>query len=317
MIKMQNKHIPVMLDEVKNFIPVDKKINIIDATFGGGGYSKSILENFNVGKLIAIDRDPITKLFAQDLSTKFNNFSLINGCFGQIDELVLSKKQNKKNEFDVIIFDLGTSSNQIDNSERGFSFMNDGPLDMRMGDNSKKVSDIINNYSEIELANIIYKYGEERLSRRIAKNIINARKVKLIETTKELAKLIKKSYNFKGINNTKIDPATKTFQALRIYINDELNELTKALNKSLNLLNKKGKIILVSFQSLEDRIVKDFLNHNSGKRRRSSRHYPELVDDGPITLSLITKKPIRPSEQEIINNPRSRSAKLRVGEKLN
>ena len=313
---MQNKHIPVMLDEVKSFIPKDRKVNIIDATFGGGGYSKSILENFNVGKLISIDRDPITKIFAKELIAKFKDFSLINGCFSQIDDLILSRIENKKNEFDIIIFDLGTSSNQIDNSQRGFSFMHDGPLDMRMGNNLKKVNDVVNTYSEIELANIIYKFGEERFSRRIAKNIINARKIKLIETTKELSNLIKKSYNFKSIKNSKIDPATKTFQALRIYVNDELNELTKALNKSLDLLSQKGKIIIVSFQSLEDRIVKDFLNHSSGKRRRSSRHYPELTDDGPITLKLITKKPIRPSELEIHDNPRSRSAKLRVGEKI-
>jgi len=312
---MENRHIPVMLNEVKSFIPVDKKINIIDATFGGGGYSKSILENFNVDKLIAIDRDPITKIFAKDLKKKFNNFSLINGCFSKIEELVLSQKNNKKNEFDIIIFDLGISSNQLDNPARGFSFMLDGPLDMGMGNNTKKVSEIINTYSETELANIIYYFGEERFSRRIAKNIVTARKLKFIETTKELSKLIEKSFNLKKANKFKINPATKTFQALRIYVNDELNELSLALKKSIDLLKNKGKIIIVSFQSLEDRIVKDFLNHNSGKRWRSSRHYPELAEDGPITLNIITKKPIRPSEQEINFNYRSRSAKLRVGEK--
>ena len=194
--------------------------------------------------------------------------------------------------------------------------MNDGPLDMRMGINDKKVSDIVNSYSEIDLANIIYKYGEERFSRRIAKNIVKARKVKLIQTTKELSTLIKNSFNQKQKGKNKINPATKTFQALRVYINDELNEISTALFKSINLLKDSGRIIIVSFQSLEDRIVKDFLNHNSGKRWRSSRHYPELADEGPITLNLITKKPIRPSEQEIIYNPRSRSAKLRVGEKM-
>ena len=314
-MKIQNKHIPVMLEEVISYIPKDKKVNIIDATFGGGGYSKLILESFNVERLVAIDRDPISKVFAKELVNKFNNFTLINGCFSQIDQLILDDNNNKNN-FDIIIYDLGISSNQIDNPDRGFSFMHDGPLDMRMGHNDKKVSDIINNYSEVELANIIYKFGEERYSRRIAKNIVAARKIKLIESTKELAQLIKKSFNLKYINKSKIDPATKTFQALRIYINDELNELTLALNKSISLLKTDGKIIIVSFQSLEDRIVKDFLNHNSGKRRRSSRHYPELVDDGPITLKLITKKPIRPSELEIHNNPRSRSAKLRVGEKI-
>ena len=313
---MQNRHIPVMLGEVKSYIPVDKKLNIIDATFGGGGYSQSILENFNVGKLIALDRDPITKIFADKLINKFKNFKLINGCFSQIDKLILNQNNNKKNDFDIIIFDLGTSSNQLDNPERGFSFMLNGPLDMGMGINSKKVSEVINNYSEKDIANIIYRFGEERFSRNIARNIVSARKIKLIESTKELAQLIKKSFNSKKFNNSKIDPATKTFQALRIYVNDELNELSIALEKSLQLLSKKGKIIIVSFQSLEDRIVKDFLNHNSGKRWRSSRHYPELADDGPITLKLITKKPIRPSEQEILNNSRSRSAKLRVGEKI-
>ena len=314
---MKNNHTPVMLREVMSYIPLDKKINVIDATFGGGGYSKAILQNFNIEKLIAIDRDPIAGVFAKDLNKKFLNFEFVSGCFSQIDKLILDSNNFKEIKFDIIIFDLGVSSNQIDNPQRGFSFMNDGPLDMRMGINDKKVSDIVNSYSEIDLANIIYKYGEERFSRRIAKNIVKARKIKLIQTTKELTTLIKNSFNQKQIDKNKINPATKTFQALRVYINDELNEISTALFKSINLLKDSGRIIIVSFQSLEDRIVKDFLNHNSGKRWRSSRHYPELADEGPITLNLITKKPIRPSEQEIIYNPRSRSAKLRVGEKMN
>jgi 16S rRNA (cytosine1402-N4)-methyltransferase len=188
---------------------------------------------------------------------------------------------------------------------------------MRMGINNKKVSDVVNNYSEIDLANIIYKYGDERFSRRIAKNIVRARKIKFIETTKELSDLIRSCFNIKQIRTSKTNPATKTFQALRVYINDELNEISTALSKCINLLNTNGRLIIVSFQSLEDRIVKDFLNHNSGKRWRSSRHYPELTEEGPITLKLITKKPIRPSEHEIVSNSRSRSAKLRVGEKIN
>jgi len=313
---MQNRHVPVMLEEVLAYIPSDKKINVIDATFGGGSYSKSILNKFNVSKLVAIDRDPISKIFAEDLIKNFENFSLINGCFSRIDSLVL-ETENQNTKYDAIIFDLGLSSNQLDNGERGFSFMNDGPLDMGMGNNDKKASDVINNYSEEKLADIIFKYGEERLSRRIAKKIVFSRKSKLIESTKEFAEIIKKTFSFAQINKSKINPATKTFQALRIYLNDELNEITLALNKSIELLKPKGKLIIVSFQSLEDRIVKDFLNHNSGKRRRSSRHYPELADEGSITLNLITKKPIRPSFRELNENPRSRSAKLRVGEKIN
>jgi len=306
-----------MLEEVQSYIPHNKEINVIDATFGGGGYSRAILAKFDVKRLVAIDRDPISKIFARDLNKKYNNFSLVNGCFANIDQLIFSNTQIKKIKFDVIIFDLGLSSNQLDNGNRGFSFMKEGPLDMTMGSSSIKASDIINSYSEEQLANIIYKYGEERLSRRIAKNIVKSRKIKFIRTTKELAKLIQQSFTTQQIHKSKIHPATKTFQALRIYVNDELNELSLALNKSIKLLSAKGRLIIVSFQSLEDRIVKDFFNHNSGKRWRSSRHYPELVDEGPITFNIITKKPIRPSEREILNNPRSRSAKLRVGEKIN
>jgi 16S rRNA (cytosine1402-N4)-methyltransferase len=313
---MQNSHVPVMLEEVLAYIPGDKKINVIDATFGGGSYSKSILDKFNVNKLIAIDRDPVSKIFAEDLIKNFDNFSLINGCFSRIDSLILeADSQNQK--YDAIIFDLGLSSNQLDNGERGFSFMNDGPLDMGMGNNDKKAADVINNYSEEKLANIIFKYGEERLSRKIAKRIVFSRKLKLIKTTKELAEIVKKAFSFSQIHKSKINPATKTFQALRVYLNDELNEITVALNKSIELLKPQGKLIIVSFQSLEDRIVKDFLNHNSGKRRRSSRHYPELAEEGLIALNLITRKPIRPSIRELNENPRSRSAKLRVGEKIN
>ncbi|MDC0037212.1 16S rRNA (cytosine(1402)-N(4))-methyltransferase RsmH [Alphaproteobacteria bacterium] len=309
---MENKHIPVMIEEIKSYIPVNKELNIIDATFGGGGYSKIFLENFKIGKLIAIDRDPLSNFFAKKLSEKYNNFKLINGCFGEIDNLIENDNLNNKTQFDLIIFDLGLSTNQLEDPKRGFSFLTNSPLNMGMGNNKKTVLDVINNYSENELADILYKFGEEKFSRKIAKKIINARKIKDIENTKELSLLIKKSYK----NKSKIDPATRTFQALRIYVNDELNELSKALEKSLNLLKVKGKIIIVSFHSLEDRLVKDFFNHNSGKRWRSSRHYPELADDGPITLKLITKKLIRPSDLEININPRSRSARLRVAEKI-
>lgn len=314
---MINNHIPVMLNEVKSYIPHNEKIKIIDATFGGGGYSISILKEFNVEKLIAIDRDPLTKVLGENISKKYKNFTLKNGCFSKLEDLILSDKHNKKNEFDAIIFDLGLSSNQLDNPRRGFSFMTNGPLDMGMGLNQKKASEIINTYSENDLANIIYNFGEEKLSRRIASKIVSSRKIKFIETTKELSDLIKSVFPLKYIKKIKINPATKTFQALRVYLNDELNEISIALNKSMDLLKKNGKIIIVSFHSLEDKIVKDFFNHNSGKRWRSSRHYPELVDDRPITLNIITKKPIRPSESEINLNIRSRSAKLRVGQKIN
>jgi len=312
-----NIHEPVMLEEVKNFIPSTKKINIIDATFGGGGYSKALLEEYNVNQLIAIDRDPITEVIAEDLSKRYKNFKIINGCFSKIDELIYSNCTNKIKKFDIIIFDLGLSSNQIDDPKRGFSFMKEGPLDMDMGGSKIRASEVINNFSERKLANIFFELGEEKYSKRIARNIVKHRKIKLINNTKTLSELIKVSIPKTNSKKLKINPATKTFQALRIYVNDELNELKKALSKSSKLLNKEGKLIVVSFQSLEDRIVKDFFNHNSGKRWRSSRHYPELADLGPITFKLITKKPIRPQEWEIQKNPRSRSAKLRVAQKIN
>ena len=195
--------------------------------------------------------------------------------------------------------------------------MKEGPLDMDMGGSKIRASDIINNFSERKLADIFFELGEEKYSKRIARNIVKYRKIKLINNTKKLSELIKESIPKTNFKKIKINPATKTFQALRIYVNDELNELKTALSKSSQLLNKAGKLIVVSFQSLEDRIVKEFFNHNSGKRWRSSRHYPELADMGPITFKLITKKPIRPQEWEIQKNPRSRSAKLRVAQKIN
>ena len=304
-----------MINEIISFLPLKKSINVIDATFGGGGYSKTILEKFNVNQLLAIDRDPISKIFAKEIESKFSNFTLINDKFSKIEEIVNNSKLKDK-KFDIILFDIGTSSNQIDNAQRGFSFNKSGPLDMRMGSSDKNAYDIINKYEEKNLADIIYQYGEERYSRVIAKEIVKNRKIKFISDTIELSNIIKKCLPKKNQLKNKIHPATKTFQAIRIYVNDELSELKKSLEKSLKILNKDGLILVVSFQSLEDRIVKDFFNHNSGKRWRSSRHYPELPDKLATQLKIITKKPILPSASEILENPRSRSAKLRVAQKI-
>ena len=312
---MENFHKSVMIKEIISFLPLTKSLNVIDATFGGGGYSKTILEKFNVNQLLAIDRDPISKIFAKEIESKFSNFTLINDKFSKIEEIVNNTKFKDK-KFDIILFDIGTSSNQIDNAERGFSFNKSGPLDMRMGSSDKNAYDIINKYEEKNLADIIYQYGEERYSRVIAKEIVKNRKIKFISDTIELSNIIKKCLPKKNQLKNKIHPATKTFQAIRIYVNDELNELKTSLEKTLKILNKDGLILVVSFQSLEDRIVKDFFNHNSGKRWRSSRHYPELPDKLATQLKIITKKPILPSASEILENPRSRSAKLRVAQKI-
>ena len=305
-----------MINEIISFLPLKKSINVIDATFGGGGYSKTILEKFNVNQLLAIDRDPISKIFAKEIESKFSNFTLINDKFSKIEKIVKNSKLKDK-RFDIILFDIGTSSNQIDNAQRGFSFNKSGPLDMRMGSSDKNAYDIINKYEEKNLADIIYQYGEERYSRVIAKEIVKNRKIKFISDTIELSNIIKKCLPKKNNQlKNKTHPATKTFQAIRIYVNDELNELKTSLEKTLKILNKDGLILVVSFQSLEDRIVKDFFNHNSGKRWRSSRHYPELPDKLATQLKIITKKPILPSASEILENPRSRSAKLRVAQKI-
>ena len=311
---MNNNHVPVMLNEVLSFIPKEKKINLIDATFGGGGYSRAILKNFNIKNLIAIDRDPISKIFYDELRKDFDNIELFNQKFSKLDEL-LKNSEHFKEKYDVIIFDLGVSSNQIENPERGFSFQQDGPLDMKMGSSNLNAFEVINSFDEKKLADIFYQFGEEKYSRKIAKNIVINRTKKTIQNTLELSEIIKKSVPARN-NFKKIHPATKSFQALRIFINDELNELKIALEKSENLLANNGLLIIVSFQSLEDRIVKDFFNHKSGKRWRSSRHLPDLADLGPTTLKIITKKPLRPKDVEINNNPRSRSAKLRVAQKI-
>ena len=206
---MENLHKPVMIKEIISYLPLSKSINVIDATFGGGGYSKAILEKINVNQLLAIDRDPISKIFSKEIEFKFSNFTLINDRFSRIDKIVNNSELEDK-KFDIILFDLGTSSNQLDNSERGFAFNKDGPLDMRMGLSQKNAYDIINKYNEQNLADIIYEYGEERYSRLIAKEIVKNRKIKFITNTFELSNIVKKSLPKKNQSRNKIHPATKT-----------------------------------------------------------------------------------------------------------
>ena len=315
-IVTSNLHIPVLLNQAIKYLPNKSHLNVIDATYGGGGYSELILKNSNINHLVAIDRDPQVIKFTDKLANN-KNFKLLFGRFSKIDLLVSNyMKKNKINGFDAIFFDLGMSSNQLDNNKRGFSFDVDGPLDMRMDNKGLSAFELVNTFKENDIANIIYKYGEEKFAKLIAKNIARQRKKKSIETTYELALIIKKSIKIHPKKKIKKNPATKTFQALRIYINNELEEIEEALRKAKELLLPGGRIIIVSFNSLEDRLVKEFFNHNSGKKWRSSRHYPEPADIGPITLKIITKKAIRPDFNEVTTNPRSRSARLRVAEKL-
>lgn len=295
------KHIPVMLQEVLEYLnPQDGEV-YVDATFGNGGYSEAILKSANC-KVIAIDRDPTVLPRVQELKDAFGErFDFRQGTFGSIKELI-NKGVNG------VVFDIGVSSMQLDQAERGFSFAKDAPLDMRMSCKGETAADIVNNTSEKDLADIIYKYGEERKSRQIAAKIVEYRKKQVISTTKELAEII---YSVIHKTPNTIDPATRTFQALRIAVNNELGELERGLKGALDLCQSKGRIVVVSFHSLEDRIVKTFFRENTGKNVHISRYRKDVnpQDDG-FSLAECSKA-IVPSQKELETNIRSRSAKLR------
>ena len=293
-------HIPVMLNEVLEYLnPKDDEI-FVDCTFGAGGYARKILEKANC-KLIGIDRDESVKIFADDVKTKFGDrFEFYNDKYSNIEKILNDRK------VDGIVLDVGVSSMQVDNCDRGFSFQKNSRLDMRMGNNSISAYEIINNTPEEELANIIYNYGDEVKSRHIAKKIVELRKIKPIETTFELADIVRSFYIGK---KGKIDPATKTFQAIRIAVNDELNELRKILEISKKVLNKDGRLVVVCFHSLEDKIVKDFVKQETNKGKKNDKYSKNIIK---ADFELLTKKAITPNNREVQNNIRSRSAKLRA-----
>lgn len=293
-------HVPVMLKEVMEYLkPSDNKI-YVDCTFGAGGYAREILDKSNC-KLIGLDRDETVKVFADDVKTQFGDrFEFYNIKYSDIENILNGRK------VDGLVLDVGVSSMQIDNADRGFSFQKNSKLDMRMGENSISAYDIVNNYTEEEIANIIYNYGDEVKSRHIAKKIVETRKIKPIETTFELADIVRSFYLGK---RGKIDPATKTFQAIRIAVNDELNELKKILSISKNILNKDGRLVVVSFHSLEDKIVKDFIKEETNKGKKNDKYSNIKLESD---FELLTNKAVVPSEEEVEKNIRSRSAKLRA-----
>ncbi|MDX5487938.1 MAG: 16S rRNA (cytosine(1402)-N(4))-methyltransferase RsmH [Wolbachia endosymbiont of Andrena praecox] len=290
-------HTPVLFKEMLSLLsPQDGGI-YVDATFGAGGYSKAILESADC-KVYAIDRDETVTKFYDDLSVRYpDRIKLFIEKFSNIKNLLDS---NNIEGIDGIVFDIGVSSMQLDNGDRGFSFLHDGPLDMSM-DNSSYInaSTFVNALREEEIANTIYNYGGERHSRKIARAIVNARKKKTIKTTFELADIVR-SVVFRG--KSKIDPATRTFQAIRIWVNDELGELEKGIKAASEILSENGKLIVVTFHSLEDRIVKTF--------------FKDLCATDCKTFSLLNKKVIEASIEEVSANPRSRSAKLRAIQRL-
>ncbi|MEH6630810.1 MAG: 16S rRNA (cytosine(1402)-N(4))-methyltransferase RsmH [Halopseudomonas aestusnigri] len=312
----QDGHYSVMLPEIiAGLAPSDGEV-FVDGTFGAGGYSRAIAQQADC-KVFGIDRDPSAHESAKELpEVKDGKITTLSGCFGDMERLLADAGITK---VDGITLDLGVSSMQLDQAERGFSFQTDGPLDMRMdGPNSslrQPASHVVNTYGEKEIADILFKYGEEKKSRLIARAIITDRVEKPFETTLQLSELIRRIIRTKPRKDGKnIHPATRSFQALRIYVNDELGELERGLVAAEKLLNPGGRLAIVSFHSLEDRIVKNFLRERSGGMPQGSRHSPTVE---PAALrkqpfSLPTKKAIVPSENECRENSRSRSAKLRV-----
>lgn len=298
------KHFPVMLPEVlKNLAPRDGEV-YVDATFGNGGYTEAVLRAANC-RVIAIDRDPTVMPRVQELKQIYGDrFDFKQGCFGSICHLI----NGSVNGF---MFDIGVSSMQLDQAERGFSFSKSAPLDMRMSCSGLSAADIVNQTPEKDLADLIYKYGEERKSRQIAAKIVAYRNQKQIETTTELANII---YSVIHQTPRAIDPATRTFQALRIVVNHELEELENGLKAAVDRLKPMGRIVVVSFHSLEDRIVKTFFKEQSGMNAHVSRYLPQNTVTSDAVLTNVSKA-ILPSAEELALNPRSRSAKLRFAQK--
>ena len=300
-------HKPVMLNEVLENLAPKKGGVYLDGTFGAGGYSRAILESANC-KLYAIDRDATAKKFAENLEKKFpKNFTFISGNFSNCEELL---KERNVTELDGMVFDIGVSSMQFDDMMRGFSFDSDAKLDMRMDQTSyPSAYEIVNEGSEEELAQIIKEFGEEPKAKLIARKIIAARAAQPITSCRDLANIVRSLY----VGYSKTDPATRTFQALRIFVNQELDELKAALASSLGLLKKGGRLVVVSFHSLEDSIVKSFLKKEAGLDQTFSRYQPVVESQkSPKNFEILTKSAIAPSKEEIAANPRARSAKMRV-----
>ena len=308
-LQHQALHTPVLLREVVTALaPVDGG-TYLDATFGNGGYSRAILEAAAC-TVIAIDRDPDAIARGSAMKEEFGDrLDLCEGVFSQMESLVGQSSSERGRRLDGIAFDLGVCSTQLDQPERGFSFRFDGPLDMRMSKSGESAADIVMNLDEREIADILWEYGEERASRRIARAIIRARDSAPITTTGELAAIIHAVMPARRPGQ--IDPATRSFQALRIYLNRELGEVEDGLAAAEAMLKPGGVMAVVSFHSLEDRIVKRFLAARSGAASRPSRHMP--ASDGPApTFELVSRKPVAPSEEEAETNARARSAKLRI-----
>ena len=307
------EHVSVLLNESIEGLNIKKDGIYVDATLGRAGHSCHILSKLsNLGKLYCFDKD-IEAMEASEklLSTISPQFELIHADYKFI---VMELNKRGINSVDGILFDLGVSSPQLDNGERGFSYKYDARLDMRMNrDDKLDAYTVVNTYKEEDLRNIIFNYGEEKFARSIARNIVERRKQKPIETTFELVDIIKSSMPGKAMREG--HPAKRTFQAIRIEVNDELNSVKAAVTDSLKLLRKGGRIAVITFHSLEDKIVKEIFKKAS-EGESWNRYMPVNVNESQVEFKLITRKPILPSEEELKENNRSHSAKLRIIEKL-
>lgn len=303
-------HVPVLAREVVDALRPRDGGRYVDGTFGGGGYTKGILDRADC-RVIAIDRDPDAVAAGQALAERYApRLRLIEGRFGDMAELLSAEGVDEVNG---VALDLGVSSMQFDRAERGFSFRASGPLDMRMERHGTSAADLVNEAGEAELADIFWRYGEERRSRRVARAIVERRKEKRIETTGELAEIVRRAVGPSARDES--DPATRSFQGLRIAVNDELGELERGLVAAEQVLAPGGRLAVVSFHSLEDRAVKDFVRVRAGRTPAPSRHAPP-AESRAATLRDLTRRPVAPSAAEIAANPRARSARLRVAEKL-
>lgn len=306
------RHVPVLVRPAVDFLNVRDGGVYVDATFGAGGYSSAILDAADC-RVIALDRDPMAIAAGADLVEKYSGrLTLVQARFSELEDVARQFGFRSGNGVccDGIVFDLGVSSMQLDEPERGFSFRYDGPLDMRMGAEGPSAADIVARASERDLANIIFTLGEERHSRGIARAIVAARQEAPIRTTRALANIVSRIVHGKP---GEIHPATRTFQALRIFVNEELVEIVDALKAAEHIVAPKGRLVFVSFHSLEDRIVKNFFVERS-QTSGVSRHAPEPVREKP-SLQVLTKRPLVADAAETIMNPRARSAKLRAAER--
>ena len=295
-------HVPVLVSDVIQALALNEGETVVDGTFGAGGYTRAML-SAGAGRVIGFDRDPEAIELGGSLVPN-PRLTLIEERFSQMDRVL---EERGIGLVDAIALDIGVSSMQLDRAERGFSFQSDGPLDMRMGRSGLTAAEFLNTAEEAEIARVLRDYGEEPRARAIARAIVAARPV---ERTAELAAIVRRAAGFR--QGQKSDPATRTFQAIRIHLNAELDELERGLEAAERALKPGGRLAVVTFHSLEDRIVKRFFRERSGGTPAGSRHRPELADPHQPTFEKVAK-PVSPSEQELAANPRARSARLRSG----